>query len=164
MKSWGERILAGLKNWRSRRNDGTTDEIPDVEGVADQSPEPPDQEPDAILSIKISAKDFDGTGAETIPKIEPVNPSVVALVNTGELQTRAASSSQAGPETEVEADGKVTIAAAPTSPQKRSRVRKPKITDGQVTDEELAELEAENARLKLLLRERMQVKRNNSEN
>ncbi|MEJ5020836.1 hypothetical protein WH297_13985 [Ochrobactrum vermis] len=116
------------------------------------------------MSIKISAKDFDGTGAETIPKIEPVNPSVVALVNTGELQTRAASSSQAGPETEVEADGKVTIAAAPTSPQKRSRVRKPKITDGQVTDEELAELEAENARLKLLLRERMQVKRNNSEN
>ena len=47
------------------------------------------------------------------------------------------------------------IPRAPVSPLKRSRKQKPKAADEQVTDEELAELEAENARLKLLLGERL---------
>lgn len=44
---------------------------------------------------------------------------------------------------------------AELSPIKRSRSQKPKVMDEQVTDEELAKLEAENARLKLLLREKL---------
>lgn len=47
------------------------------------------------------------------------------------------------------------IQKAPTSALKRSSKPKPRAMDEQVTDEELAELEAENARLKLLLREKL---------
>jgi len=52
------------------------------------------------------------------------------------------------------------------SPQKQRRVRKPGplTEDGPVTDEELEELEAENARLKLLLNERLKAKQHGSEN
>lgn len=163
MKSWGERVLAGLKNWRSRRNGSATDEMPDGESVAEQSPEASDHEPEAKLSIKVTAKEFDRTGAKEIPQIEPANPSAATLANGGEAQTLEASSSQTEPMTEEEVDENAAIPRFPT-PEKRSRLRKPKTTDGQVTDEELAELEAENARLKLLLSERMKAKQNDSDN
>jgi len=65
-----------------------------------------------------------------------------------------------------QAEGAINENAAtpvvPVSPPKRSRLRKPKITDEQVTEEQLAELEAENVRLKLLLHERLSAKQDNS--
>ncbi|MEJ5083638.1 hypothetical protein [Ochrobactrum sp. MYb379] len=55
-----------------------------------------------------------------------------------------------------EREEKSAAPKAKLSAMKRSHTQKPKAMDGQVTDEELAELEAENARLKLLLHEKLQ--------
>ncbi|HHV67685.1 hypothetical protein CN878_22590 [Ochrobactrum sp. 695/2009] len=54
-----------------------------------------------------------------------------------------------------------TVSPVAASPRKQSRLRKPKTTVERVTDEELAELEAENAKLKLLLQESLSAKRDN---
>lgn len=54
-----------------------------------------------------------------------------------------------------------TVSPVAASPRNRSRLRKTKTTVERVTDEELAELEAENAKLKLLLREGLSAKRDN---
>lgn len=48
-----------------------------------------------------------------------------------------------------------TVPIAPTSPLKLSRKQKRSAVDEQVTDKELSELEAENARLKLLLSQKL---------
>ena len=55
-----------------------------------------------------------------------------------------------------EREEKSAAPKAKLSAMKRSHAQKPKAMDGQVTDEELAQLEAENARLKLLLHEKLQ--------
>ncbi|WP_273795029.1 hypothetical protein [Brucella intermedia] len=60
------------------------------------------------------------------------------------------------------ANKNVAVPVIPASPRKRSGLGMPEITDEQVTDELLAELEAENVRLKLLLRETLSAKQDNS--
>lgn len=62
------------------------------------------------------------------------------------------------------ANKNVAVPVIPASSRKRPRLGMPKITDEQVTDELLAELEAENIRLKLLLRETLSANGDNSEN
>lgn len=286
MKSWSERLVAGLKNWRSRNNDTEADATSGVQSPADMTPERSDDGSKAKLSIKVTVEDFEGTGVDAILQIEPTTPLEASPVPANEVQPPEALSSQpepthaaanepstsssvskptqnlsrrrsskskdglmAGNDLAVsdgegdtadaaaenksvvserklqtdhelqkftinttpakeleEADGNASIGAepgnpsealvpyeeanalhepssgaepprieqttgkdamipvAPMSPQKRSPDRKPKATDELVTDEMLAELEAENARLKRLLREKLSAKQDNSEN
>ncbi|KAB0565039.1 hypothetical protein [Brucella pituitosa] len=286
MKSWSERLVAGLKNWRSRNNDTGADATSGVQSPADTSPEPSDDGSKAKLSIRVTVEDFEGTGVDAIPQIEPPTPLEASPVLANEVQPPEALSSQPEPTHEAanepstsssvskptqnlsrgrsskskdglmagndltvsdgegdsaneaaenksviskrklqfdhelqkvtinttpakeleEADGNASIGAEPVnpsealvsfeeanalhepssgaepprieqatdkdatipgasmSPQMRSRDRKPKATDELVTDEMLAELEAENARLKRLLREKLSAIKDNSEN
>lgn len=293
MKSLGERLVAGLRNWRSRKKGTASDETPDMERVASRNLEQPDNTQPEKLSINVTVTDPVEADANTSGRIEPENrPETVASIE--ELQTSEDSNVQAGspsdekgddeapaavpvakmlrmgsaskkpsvkatdkpvadsqhvvpeaeiilpsetlevesvvdvspkqperglrqekPSTEVISDGAdqengtastrgepinppealaldeeqqtpkkpiplaraakkrktgageiVATAAAPTLKpvQKRSRLRKLKWEDGPVTDEELAELEAENTRLRRLVDEKLKAKRNKSKN
>lgn len=284
MKSWSERLVAGLKNWRSRNNDTGADATLGVQSPADMTPERSDDGSKAKMSIKVTVEDFEGTGVDANPQTKPTPPLETSPVPANEVQPPEASSSQPEPTHEAanepsasssdskptqnlsrgrsskskdglmagrdlavsdgdtaneaaenksviserklqpdhelqkftinttpakeleEADGNASIGAepgnpsealapfkgenalhepssgaepprieqatdkdaaipgAPMLPQMRSRDRKPKATDELVTDEMLAELEAENAHLKRLLREKLSAAQDNSEN
>ncbi len=285
MKSWSKRLVAGLKNWRSRDNDTGADATSGGQSPADMTPERSDDGSKAKLSIKVTVEDFEGTGVDANPQIKPTTPLETSPVPANEVQPPEASSSQPEPTHEAadepssssvskptqnlsrrrsskskvgllggndlavsdgegdsateaaenksvtrerklqtdhelqkftinttpakeleDADGNASIGAeprnpsealvsfeeanalhepssgaepsridqatdkdatipgAPMSPQMRSRDRKPKATDELVTDAMLAELEAENARLKRLLREKLSATKDNSEN
>jgi hypothetical protein len=70
------------------------------------------------------------------------------------------------PERKERTDDPVILSPVLKSPQKQPRAKMPnsKTEDGPVTDEELEELEAENARLRLLLNERLKPNEDGSEN
>src|SRR5690606_30206934 len=54
MKSLGERLVAGLRNWRSRKKGAASDETPDVERVASESLEQSYNTQPEKLSINIT--------------------------------------------------------------------------------------------------------------
>ena len=68
------------------------------------------------------------------------------------------------PQTGKAMDENAAISVLPASPHKRSPRKKQQTVEEQVTPEELAELEAENTRLKLLLHERLSAKQDDSGN
>jgi len=167
MKSLGERLVARLKSWRSRKRSALPNEKPDAEPAADESSEQPEPILPTRLSIKVTTKDPDErNGKAAAPKVEPVASSeVLSFAEEPEVL-------QEGPvvvEPERKEEGIDEILASPPVPkslQKRPRAKRPnpKPEDGPVTDEELEELEAENARLKLLLNERLKARQHGSEN
>ncbi|MBJ6133690.1 hypothetical protein JAU75_12660 [Ochrobactrum sp. Q0168] len=245
MKSWGERLVAGLKNWRSHKGDSAVSEAPDVEGGSEDHLRQPDAASHAKLSIKVTTKRHDETALRPVPdgelKYSPVaatekpqadeapsslgqparNLAHVDLTSSssgkkpaqkrararkspsedqstakkvlaiqaaeGGAETDAATPSQTNSEalsqaaappkkqltpdptlqiettmSETTVDESQAAQRVPVSVHKRSRDRKPNVNNGPVTDSELADLEAENARLKLLLKERLEAKKNSS--
>ena len=166
MKSLGERLVAGLKSWRSRKKPALPEEMPDAGPEASETPEQPDPILPTRLSIKVTTKDPDEVSdkatrqAERAPLQEVVSPTEDPPAH--EEPSVVVKSERK----EERADEAITLPPVPKSPQKQRRVRKPgpKTEDGPVTDEELEELEAENARLKLLLNEQLKAKQVGSEN
>ena len=167
MKSLGKRLIAGLKSWRSRKKPALPDEMPDAGPAASESPEQPEPILPTRLSIKVTTKDPDErNGKAAAPKVEPVASSEV-LSSAEEPKVPQEAPVVVEPERKEEGiDETVTLPPIRKSPQKRLRAKRPssKTEDGPVTDEELEELEAENARLKLLLNERLKAKQDGSEN
>lgn len=96
--------------------------------------------------------------------VGPIKPSkgLAAFPETRAVQEP--SSNRQTPQAKNVANKNVAVPVIPASSRKRPRSGMPEITDEQVTDELLAELEAENIRLKLLLRETLSANGDNSEN
>lgn len=166
MKSLGQRLVAGLKSWRSRKKSALPEEMPDAGPEASESPEQPDPVLPTRLSIKVTTKDFDEENDKATRQVE-LAPHQEALSSTLEPPAPEEPSVVVKPERKEErADEAITLPPVPKSPQKRPRAKRPspKIENWPVTDEELEELEAENARLKLLLNERLKAKQGGSEN
>lgn len=163
MKSLGERLVARLKSWRSKKP-ALPEEMPDAGPKASESPEQLDPILPTRLSIKVTTKDPDEVSDKVTRQAERV-PLQEVLSSTEELQAPEEPPVDVKPELKVErAAEAITLPPVPKSPQKQRRVRKPgpKTEDMPVTDEELEELEAENARLKLLLNKRLQSKQDGS--
>ncbi|MEL4073177.1 hypothetical protein WKW50_23890 [Ochrobactrum sp. GPK 3] len=160
MKSWGERLIAGFKSWRSNKRDSLVDETCDVEGKSGDSLKHSDAASHAKLSIRFATKRSDETDVKPNEWIEPETPSQASVL-VKEPLTLVDPAMQFEPTISATMAGERSAAHA--SLQKRFRDRKPKISR-LVTDSELAELEAENARLKLLLKELLEAKKNNSQN
>ncbi|KAB2785428.1 hypothetical protein ACRS7F_24570 [Brucella anthropi] len=166
MKSLGERLVARLKNWRSRKKSALPDELPDAGPAASESPEQLDPILPTRLSIKVTTKDPDERNGKAAQKVEPVAFSEV-LSSAEESKVPQEAPVVVEPERKKERiDETVTLPPIRKSPQKWLRAKRPgsKTEDGPVTDVELEELEAENARLKLLLNERLKAKQDGSEN
>lgn len=166
MKSLGERLVAGLKSWRSRKKSALSDELPDAGPAASESAEQLDPILPTRLSIKVTTKDPDEVRDKATRQAE-LTPLQEVLSSTEEQKAPEELPLDVEPEQKEErADEAITLPPVPKSPQKQRRVRKPvqKTEDGPVTDEELEELEAENARLKLLLNEQLKAKQGGSEN
>ena len=166
MKSLGERLVAGLKSWRSRKKSALPDEMPDAGPAASESPEQLDPILPTRLSIKVTTKDPDEGSGKTTGQVEPVAFSEV-LSSAEEPKLPQETPVAVEPERKEERiDETVALPPVPKSPQKQPRAKMPnsKTEDGPVTNEELQELEAENARLKLLLNERLKAKQDGSEN
>lgn len=72
MKSLGERLVARLKNWRSRKKSALPDELPDAGPAASESPEQLDPILPTRLSIKVTTKDPDERNGKAAQKVEPV--------------------------------------------------------------------------------------------
>ena len=166
MKSLGQRLVAGLKSWRTRKKSTLPDELPDAGPEASENPEHPDPILPTRLSIKVTTKDPDEVSDKATRQAE-LAPLQEVLLSAEEPQAPEDRPVNVKPEQkEEQADETITLPPVPKSPQKRPRAKRPspKTEDGSVTDEELEELEAENARLKFLLNERLKVKQDGSEN
>ncbi|TCQ73058.1 hypothetical protein EDF68_11922 [Ochrobactrum sp. BH3] len=166
MKSLGERLVAGLKSWRSRKKSTLPDELPDAGPEASESPEHPDPILPTRLSTKVTTKDPDEVSDKATRQAERA-PLQEVLSSAEEPQAPEDPPVNVKPvQKEEQADETITLLPVPRSPQKRPRAKMPnsKTEDGPVTNEELQELEAENARLKLLLNERLKAKQDGSEN
>ncbi|WP_435655757.1 hypothetical protein [Brucella pituitosa] len=163
MKSLGERLVAGLKNWRSRKKSALPDEMPDAGPAASESPEQLDHILPTRLSTKVTTKDPDEGNDKTTGRVELADsPEMLSPVE--EPQAPQEAPVVVEPERKEGTDEILASPPALKSPQKQPRARKPgpKTEDGPVTDEELEELEAENARLRLLLNERQKAKQDGS--
>ncbi|WP_435656557.1 hypothetical protein [Brucella pituitosa] len=163
MKSLGERLVAGLKNWRSRKKSALPDEVVDADPATSQSPEQLDHILPTRLSIKVTTKDPDEGNDKTTGRVELADsPEMLSPVE--EPQAPQEVPVVVEPERKERTDEILASPPVLKSPQKQPRARKPgpKAEDGPVTDEELQELEAENARLKLLLNERLKAKQEGS--
>jgi hypothetical protein len=60
MKSWGERLVTGLKNWRSRKGEAAPEQTPDA-GLREQL------NPESIEQSSIGAVGFDPTSLPPHP-------------------------------------------------------------------------------------------------
>ncbi|MBA8862487.1 hypothetical protein FHW19_004233 [Ochrobactrum anthropi] len=166
MKSLGQRLVAGLKSWRSRKKSTLPDELPDARSAASASPEQLDPIMPTHESIKVTTKDPDEVSDKATRQVEQA-PLRAVLSPTEDPPAAEEPSVVVKPERKEErADEATTLPPVPKSPQKRPRAKRPgpKIENGPVTDEELEALEAENVRLKLLLNERLKAKQDGSDN
>lgn len=166
MKSLGERLVARLKNWRSKKKSTLPDEMPDAGPATSESPEQPEPILPTRLSIKVTTKDSDEESDKAIRQVE-LAPLQEVLSFAEEPKVPQEAPVVVEPERKEEGIDEILASPpVPKSPQKRPRAKRPspKTEDGPVTDEELEELEAENARLKLLLNERLKAKQSGSEN
>jgi hypothetical protein len=165
MKSLGERLVAGLKSWRSRKKSALPDEMPDAGPAASESSEQLDPVLPTRLSIKVTTKDPDEGNDKTTGRVELAD-SPEMLWPVEELQASQEAPVVVEPERKERTDDPVILSPVLKSPQKQPRAKMPnsKTEDGPVTDEELEELEAENARLRLLLNERLKPNEDGSEN
>ena len=166
MKSLGQRLVAGLKSWRSRKKSTLPDELPDAGPEASESLEYPDPILPTRLSIKVTTKDPDEVSDKATRQVE-LTPLQELLSSVEVPQAPEEPPVDVQPERKEERiDEAITLPPVPKSPQKRPRAKRPspKTEDGSVTDEELEELEAENARLKHLLNEQLKAKQDGSEN
>ncbi|KXO72961.1 hypothetical protein [Brucella anthropi] len=135
----------------SAQQEASVDEAFDEERLISDDTSGPNQELPKQFTGKVSPKDSGGTGGKSAIPTGSKSPSgrLVAVLKA--------------PQAEEATNENATILVVPVSPQKYSRKRKPKTTDERVTDAQLAALEAENARLKRLLREKLSAKQDNSE-
>lgn len=144
MKSWGERLVAGLKSWRSRRNDV----VPDKAAEGSRAMQP-DQKPiEAIVNDQPT--EVDENASQASPQADSAN--ILPKEQAFDEVSRAHGIAIAEPE---QKGGK---AIQPSI----ERCEPEETTDEQITDEQLAELEAENVRLKLLLRDKLSSDQNHS--
>lgn len=159
MRSLGERLVARLKSWRSRKS-ALPDEKPDAGPETSKSPEQLDPILPTRLSIKVTTNDPDEVSDKATRQAER-GPLQEVLPSAEEPPVHVKSETK-----EERPEEAITLPPVTESPQKQRRVRKPgpKKEDSRVTDEELEELEAENARLKVLLNERLQAKQDGSGN
>ena len=139
-----------------------------VERTTDVSPKQPDEGlRQEILSTAVIADGVDQENDTASTNVEPINPPE-ALALREEQQTPKKPiplAKRTAKKRKAAAVEIVTTATPALKPeQKRSRSRKPKSEDRPVTDKELADLEAENVRLKRLLDEKLKANRNTSEN
>ncbi|MHC5232978.1 hypothetical protein [Brucella sp. LJL56] len=138
----------------------TADETSDREGLVSSGTNRPDQELKKQVTSKALTK---RAGGKATVRTGPKNPSeeVVTVPEAQVFQEPSAGQLSQG---EKSTNENAATPVVPASPQKRPRLRKPETADEQVTDDELAELEAENIRLKLLLRKKLSAKQDNSRN
>lgn len=78
MKSWGERLIAGLKNWRSRKNDAVEAETPNARRTADTSTEQSDYETKIKLSIRAVSNEAIGESTQAAELESSDNRSATA--------------------------------------------------------------------------------------
>jgi len=130
MKSLGERLFAGLKNWRSRKKDVPLDKVPYVESETSAQS---DQEPPERLSIKLTATDTDHAATRTSVQREPENPPEV-LAPVDEPSTLGELSNKAEPPGE---EKRADETSAAKLLRKRAPTEKPtvKATDRPVIDQ-----------------------------
>lgn len=132
------------------QEEATADQISDREMLVSGDTTRPGQYPKKHVTGKVLMKRSGRTGGKA--GSGPSSEEVVAV--TGAKMLPEQSNGQLSP-TRGATERNASTPVVPAFPQKRSRLRKPKSADVQVTDEQLAELEAENVRLKLLLREKL---------
>lgn len=128
----------------------TADQTSDREMLVSGATTRPEQYPKKHVTGKVLRKRSGKTGG----KVGSGPSSEVLVAVAGAKMLPEQSNGQLSPASEA-TERNASTPVVPAFPQKRSRLRKPKTADAQVTDEQLAELEAENVRLKLLLREKM---------
>lgn len=78
MKSWGERLIAGLKNWRSRKNDAVEAETPNARRLADTSTEQSDYETKIKLSMRAVSNEAIGESTQAAELESSDNRSATA--------------------------------------------------------------------------------------
>ncbi|MBM7329376.1 hypothetical protein JS562_40925 [Agrobacterium sp. S2] len=132
------------------QEEATADQISDREMLVSSATTRPGQYPKKHVTGKVLRKRSGRTGGKA--GSGPSSEEVVAV--TGAKMLPEQSNGQLSPIREA-TERNASTPVVPAFPQKRSRLRKPESADVQVTDEQLAELEAENVRLKLLLREKL---------
>ena len=135
MKSLGERLIAGLRNWRSRKKGTASDETPDVGRVASESLEQPYNTQPEKLSINVTTNP-DEADINVTAQIEPENmPEDAAPIK--EPQASEEPTVQAGSLGKGKGAGE-TPAAVPVAEtrRKRSKAKKPMV---QAKDEPVAD-------------------------
>ncbi|MGK9086093.1 hypothetical protein KXR64_20130 [Brucella intermedia] len=137
MKSWSERFVAGLKNWRSRKNISSEDAAPETQYTsADTKPH---------QSVNGSQAEFSVNGApeivdridDAMPKVETTNPPLSVSVAGDETQAPVLSPDQ--PELTNEVSREPSTPTSVTAPQQKPSRRKSKSSrEGNVTVETLS--------------------------
>lgn len=139
------------------------DETSNGEGLARSGIGRADQELKKRVTSKVLTESFGKSGNKAlVPTGRRSPPQLVAVPETTAF--REPSIHGQFPQTGKAMDENAAISVLPESAHKRTRRKKQQTTDEQVTAEELAELEAENTRLKLLLHERLSAKQDDSGN
>lgn len=59
MKSWGERLIGGLKRWRSQRSESSVDEQPDRQKGSDENRETTDRDTQEIIANNFRGENVD---------------------------------------------------------------------------------------------------------
>ncbi|PWL16575.1 hypothetical protein DKP76_16505 [Falsochrobactrum shanghaiense] len=149
MKSLGQRLVAGLKNWRSRKKDISPEEMPDSGSIASEGPKQSDHEMAKQQPIKATATDADEADTMGPQPTEPVDLSE-ALTPSDQPQASVKAISRAEPLPGAETkDIAPAASVAPKPVQKRSRAKKAvtKATDGSGADAGSAVLDGKNAQV-----------------
>lgn len=148
----------------SAKEGGSVDETADRRTPTNNHIQPTDQDqPKQTIGKALSKRDGGLNENAAIPAARK-SPSEGWASLPETRAVRELSSNRQTPQAKNVANKNVAVPVVPASSRKRSRLGMPEITDEQVTDELLAELEAENVRLKLLLQETLSAKQDNSKN
>lgn len=145
MKSLGQRLVAGLNNWRSRKKGVSPDETPDTGSIASESPKQSDHEMAEQLSIKATTTDTNKTDATASQATEP-DSLPGALTSADEPQASVKAIGDAEPLPDAETKDIVPAPSVARKPvQKRPRAKKSstKVTDSPAADAGLAALDAQ---------------------
>ncbi|WP_266031486.1 hypothetical protein [Brucella intermedia] len=157
-KTAGQLTKAPAEQVRAR-----VDETSNGEGFARSGIGRADQELKKRVTGKVLTKSSGRTGNKAlVPTGRKNSPPLIAVPETTAFQEPSIHGQF--PQTGKAMDENAAISVLPASPHKRSPRKKQQTVEEQVTAEELAELEAENTRLKLLLHERLSAKQDDSGN
>lgn len=144
--------LTPSKELNAQEGRSSVDQTAGRHGPNNNRNKAPEQEPKKQVTGKALTKRSGRSGDKATVRTGPRNPSEEAVA-VSEAQMLQAPFTGHLSEAKEATQKNTATPVVPAPPQKRSRLRKPETADEQVTDQDLAELEAENVRLKLLLRE-----------